>query len=797
MTDYISPQLATPAGELIPLKEVDIEAKIEGLMTDVTLTQHYKNKEHRNIEVVYTFQLPIDAVLLSLEVIIDGRVLTASIIEKKQAQTRYEDAITDGDTAIMLEQLEEGMYTMNIGNLMPDGDISIALNYAFIQRWQGNSLRLFIPTTIAQRYGHSSFSPHQVPESNIYAKYSYQFYLKIIGALSKANIASPTHALGIVRDDDSAEVIIKEENTLMDRDFILTLESEEQHHCGVIGQDGDNYCVLASFHPRFEMTSADAGKEKQTVIQRMYQRFSQNKKPDEQGRNITIVVDCSGSMAGVSIQQTRIALSKIVKSLSHHEFFNIILFGTDHHPLFNTTVQAKPRNKTFALHEIEKLEANMGGTNIGPALKYVYQEENLQQSDSDILLITDGRIYGQDAIFAQAKNIHHRIFTVGVGSAVSENFVRTLASMTGGACELVSPNENMAQSIIRHFSRMRQPGTDKVEIKWSQDPLYQQNIGAVYHGDTVNVFAEFAKEPANEAQLRLHMSDGKTLTQQVDLCSYHDTGDQQVSAPYYSQLSRLAAAQRIRSCDNKEEIIDIACRYQLMSPYTNCLMVDKRENPAEDLPVLRKVPQVASADYLAPGAMIVGAAPSDVDKLIMKSSPPPRSYRGESGDDLLGSSGIPDALAPESFDSDPFAISGCALPGGFDSDPFATAGRGLAEGSSAFNPSIFAFAQTLANYMKSEPFNYDELTVIFLSLSSLHPTIAQQLTNISHDGTDENKMCLFFIYHLFESCGEKINLNRQLHREITKAYKDVGLDDQLKDKISHVINEYMSLQRAA
>jgi Ca-activated chloride channel family protein len=52
-------------------------------------------------------------------------VLEGVVVEKKAAEERYEDAITAGDAAVMLEQLEPGLYTMNVGNLLPNEDASV------------------------------------------------------------------------------------------------------------------------------------------------------------------------------------------------------------------------------------------------------------------------------------------------------------------------------------------------------------------------------------------------------------------------------------------------------------------------------------------------------------------------------------------------------------------------------------------------------------------------------------------------------------------------------------------------
>ena len=49
----------------------------------------------------------------------------------------------------MLELLEPGLYTMNVGNLLPGERAKITFSYAMLYRWSGDSVRFFLPTTVA------------------------------------------------------------------------------------------------------------------------------------------------------------------------------------------------------------------------------------------------------------------------------------------------------------------------------------------------------------------------------------------------------------------------------------------------------------------------------------------------------------------------------------------------------------------------------------------------------------------------------------------------------------------------
>lgn len=730
MQTQISPVLRSTNGQAIPLVGMDIEAKIEGLMTAVNLEQRYTNSEKINIEAVYTFPLPIDAVLTSLVVKIDQRILRATILEKKIAEARYEEAITDGNTVVMLEKLASGMYTMNVGNLMAGETVAIQMQYAFTQRWQGNQLRLFIPTTLAPRYGNEPFAPHQMPENDFLVEHACSFKVQIIGALAKAKIASPSHGISVQNENDCTWIRLQDKNTLMDKDFIINIESELDHNHGLFSRDREGFCALASFHPAFAS------------------KFS------AQPKNLKIVVDCSGSMGGSSIEQARNALATIVQSLGKGDFFNIVLFGSDHHCMFEKMMPATEKNIALALDQIASIDANLGGTEIGNALAATYQLRSEVKQDCDILLITDGEVWDVDNIISQAKKSAHRIFTVGVGNAVSEDFVRNLAEKTGGAAELVSPNENMADRIVRHFKRMRAPSAKKVEMQWSITPSRQLDIGPVYDGDTVNVWAWFDKQPEENATLILHMPDGSLLKQELALHRTSESPEESLTL-----VSRLATAARIHLSENKDEIVSLACDYQLMSQHTNYLLIDVREDKAEDLPELRKVPHMLPEGFMgmsAPAAVAASAPASDLMRTRGAPAPAPMLKKAElsrkidkefsklSMDLLENTKSLPDEKAPKEF----------------------------AE----------IFCETF------KPFNSSKVSIALLQDHGLHSDQIAILHEAVNQGFTERQIAIIYLHLLYQTM-DKSTIDRNFMRALTKAYKSIKTTVEIEKFLQAAIDD--------
>lgn len=308
-------------------------------------------------------------------------------------------------------------------------------------------------------------------------------------------------------------------------------------------------------------------------------------------------------MNGDSIAQARQAISDILEQLRPEDYFNIIAFGSSHTSYFDCQVKADATNITRVRRLLRSLEANMGGTEMDQALQAVVRLPG-PSILQDVLLITDGQIWDCDDLIDRMKQSRHRVFTVGVGSSVAEGFVRQLASETGGACELVVPNEAMREKIVRHFRRIYLPRTETAAICWPHVPLQEipHKIGPVYDGDTVHGFAFFSEKPAGPISLAMTLADGQRICQTVNL--ERDSQPVPCDNPA-GPLTRMARGQSLAG-RNETAVTALAVRYQLISRHTNYLVVDARadDKKGEDLPGLRKVPQMLAAGWGGTGSLV-------------------------------------------------------------------------------------------------------------------------------------------------------------------------------------------------
>lgn len=560
-------------GERMALQSVHIDGLLEGLLLQMRIRQKYRNQTGNNLETVYTFPLPWGASLMGMDIEINGKRLAATVIAKQEATKRYEKAIDDGDMPVMIEQSGMGLFTANLGNLKDGEEATIEVRYAQLQRFEQDQIRIMVPTTIAPRFGdehkEGKLAPHESAQFDLLAEYPFTLILQIQNDLNGASIHSPSHKI-TTKLDGSNHLISLDRGGFMDRDFVLNLSGLKTQSTAVCAKDGDQYSVIASFCPKFE-----------TI--------------EHKPLALKILVDCSGSMAGDSISSARRALHQVLQELGDQDAISYSKFGDKVQHTYRKMQKCTPTHIKEFSKKISQTDADMGGTETYDALMSVFNDIKLGDSECsdknpvNVLIITDGSIWNTDKVIEASKNSNHRIFTICVGSAANDNLVSELAEKTGGAAEMVAPNENIEQAIVRTFHRLRHAESMELHVDWGCEPLWESELPfGVFDNDTVHVFARFNSEPTQAPVLMW------TGSEQI--------GSAKVEAIKNSEndlVPRMVGSQQIKHTESDEEISALAIKYQLVTDQTNLFLVHIRaeEDKAMELPELQRIAQMQAAGW--------------------------------------------------------------------------------------------------------------------------------------------------------------------------------------------------------
>ncbi|MFN9771662.1 MAG: VIT domain-containing protein [Burkholderiales bacterium] len=624
MTELASAVLASSAGTSMSLKRVTATGRASGLLLSMTVRQAYRNDTDDTLETVYTFPLPWGAVLTGLSVEIAGRRLDGTVLPKRDAQARYEEAVGDGDAPIMVEKSSDALYTANLGNLKPGEDATIELRYVQLLSIEQGRVRLSIPTTIAPRYGDAardaSIREHEAVGASLSAAYPFEFSLSVEGALAGGAIASPTHAITVSRGEAGTRVRLARDGWL-DRDLVLTFEGASgaatAHALGA--PDGEGRVVLASFCP-----SLDASARASVAVK--------------------LLVDCSGSMGGDAIASAKHGLHRALAELRPGDRFSYSRFGSRVEHAFDGLGAAEPARVRTASRLVDATQADLGGTEMHGALASTFA---LGDEAADVLLVTDGAVWAIDAIVEAARASGHRVFAVGVGSAPAESLLRRLAESTGGACELVAPNESIEAAIGRMFTRLRVARAHDVRIDWDAGPAWSTLAPrSVFDGDTIHVVAGFASPDAVVTPRLSFKLDGdavsRTLEARVEpLRVPVDAVPEGADEPLAYLLPRLAAARRIADVMSRNGprgafgawARDLAVKHGLVTIETNLFLVHVRADAdkASGLPALQKIEQMVAAGWGAVGSVRLPEAASAPTRSAYHDLSAPAVWRSQRG----------------------------------------------------------------------------------------------------------------------------------------------------------------------
>jgi len=414
----------------------------------------------------------------------------------------------------------------------------------------------------------------------------------LTGDVARGSVHSPSHAIVTTARADGTLVSLNR-GGFLDRDLVLLIDGLQGASFATVVPDGDAFAVLASFCPAV--------------------------KP--QGRaplRLKVLVDCSGSMAGDSIQAARSALHEVLKELEAADRISYSRFGSDvqHDTKALQPCDAATIQSMASL--VAQTDADLGGTEMNKALLSTFElgagissikERPTSQDGSphtDVLLITDGEIWAVDEVLHSAEKSGHRVFAIGVGSAPAESLLRDLADKTGGACELVSPNQDLAAVIIRMFRRLRAPRSTGVTVNWGQEVLWQSLAPqCLFSGDTVHAFARLAQHPQRPPVLSWNSGESgeQACAAGVDTGA-GDTLARMVGAIQLASLSR--ARSDVTNANTSAEALALALHYQLVTDQTNLILVHVRQDgqKAVGLPELEQIAHMQAAGWGAAGSVM-------------------------------------------------------------------------------------------------------------------------------------------------------------------------------------------------
>ena len=388
-------------GQSLPLRSLVVEGDVKGYILGLQARLSYENDDKDPVEVMFRMPLESTQAVVGLTAVVDGRKIIAELQEKEEARTAYDDAIASGQTSALGEQKSDDVFSISLGNLPGGGQAEIQLQMVSeIPIDAEGMLRFSLPTTLKSRYSppQSSavdvLSPVQgdVESGNLTGVQ--QFQLRVHDASNISGVTSQTHSIVVTPSEEmDALVVTLAEGQNLFSDLVIQISHKSPHAPTAIVEAGvalekektptllNHPAVMINFLP--EIPQVDMSCE------------------------FIFLVDRSGSMSGSFIKSASETLVLFLKSLPEGSYFNIYGFGSRFESLFSLSVLYTQDSLVKATNHAQNLKANLGGTEILPPLRQIFNQPEISGIPRQIFILTDGAVSNTaECINEVGKNSH-------------------------------------------------------------------------------------------------------------------------------------------------------------------------------------------------------------------------------------------------------------------------------------------------------------------------------------------------------------------------------------------------------
>lgn len=560
-----------PQLDVMPLKSTKVKVQISGMIASVVVTQNYRNEGQRPIEARYVFPGSTHAAVHGMQVQLGGRVITATLREKKQAQADYQKAKQEGKTAALLEQHLANVFQMHVANILPNDDIEVELKYTELLAFRSGLYQFVFPSLVGPRYNspqseHVSENWVNQPtlENGINVNTNFELTIDIETPMGLQAIYSNSHAINIKKEQarKSAHIFLQdsEKYNSNNRDFILEYSlSGKEITSGLMLYEGkdENFFLAMIDPPKTIKTNQISPRE------------------------YIFVVDISGSMHGFPLNTAKTMLTELLNNLKPSDTFNVILFSGSNKMLSPQSLPATQDNINNALSIISNFKGS-GSTELMPALHQVYQQAKQADVARSIILITDGYVTVEREAFELVRShlSEANFFPFGIGSAVNRHLIEGLARAgMGQAFVITSPNQAIEEA-ARFRRLIESPVLTNISAKFEGIEIYDVEPPVLPDVLAERPVVMFGKWRAKQAALAAQV----TIEGQTANGAYRQTVIAQ-KTPSASALQLLWARHRIATLSDQEDlegsqayaaqITALGLRYQLLTQYTSFIAIDK------------------------------------------------------------------------------------------------------------------------------------------------------------------------------------------------------------------------------
>jgi Ca-activated chloride channel family protein len=551
----------------IPLEHTGVSTSISGYIASVHVKQQFQN-----------FPLPQNSAVNGFVMAVGERRIRGIIRERQEAERIYREARNQGYVASLLTQERPNVFTQKVANIEPGKRIDVEITYFHTLTYDDGWYEYTFPMVVAPRFnppgtsdGVGAVARGQRGSSGQRTEVQYlrpgersghdiSLGVDIMAGVSIEEIKCNSHKIEITnQESEQVRVTLSPEDSIPNKDFVLRyrVAGDQVKTALLTHRDGDEgYFTFMLYPPQ--------------------DRSDLERSPME----MIFVLDCSGSMKGAPMAQSRKAIDHALKQLRPQDTFQVIRFSNNASQLDPMPIPATPTNVRNGRSYVSKLQGR-GGTQMIEGIKAALDFDHDPERLRFVTFLTDGHIGNESQILGE---IHDRlgparIFSFGVGSSPNRFLLNRMAKLGRGAVAYLGLHDDGGDVMDHFFERISHPVLTDIAIDWGSmevEDVIPARVPDLFVGRPVIVTGKFRNPDATTVRVR-----GRAGAQVVE-ASFEVNP---VASAYAGKaLPSIWARMRIAELADRatwdpnvelgNEVRTLALQYNLMSAFTSFVAVD-------------------------------------------------------------------------------------------------------------------------------------------------------------------------------------------------------------------------------
>ncbi|XP_067288173.1 inter-alpha-trypsin inhibitor heavy chain H3-like isoform X10 [Pseudorasbora parva] len=552
-----------------------INSTVTSRYATTVITSRVANTANESQEIQFEVKIPKNAFISKFRMTIEGRTYDGVVKGKEEAQQQYSRAVSRGESAGLIK---------SVGRTLEDFKTSVAvaafskvtfeLTYEELLKRRLGKYELLINAQPMQPVADFKMDVHIQEKPGI-------SFLEVKGDLSTGDLAN---AIKTTRADKDAWVT-----------FYPT--RDQQTKCKSCGENGLNGDLLITYD--VERTNP---KGEVMVSNGYFVHYFAPSDVPRISKNVVFIIDRSGSMSGRKIQQTRLALLKILSDLDEDDHFGLITFDSEVSTWKSELLKATKENLENAKSFVNEIR-DRGATDINAAVLAGVDMINRHPREgtaSILILLTDGDpTSGETNIERIMANVKEAIgpkfplYCLGFGYDVNFDFLTKMSLENSGVARRIYEDSDADLQLQGFYDEVAVPLLTDIQLKYTGGTnLTKTSFNLYFNGSEIVVSGQITDNSVESFTTEvIAVSKGNNVTYQETVMT---TDPSDVPPENEDFMQRLWAYLTVKQLlerqvilkgqekeDEKKEALKLSLKYQFVTSLTSMVVTKPQEDEVE------------------------------------------------------------------------------------------------------------------------------------------------------------------------------------------------------------------------